>query len=668
MTVEETKTTTGPVDTAGEIDADRSSVTASLRTAKGVERIRLWLAVVLAVTWTLWQVWIALTVAPSPIHARSLHLAFAFATAFTLVPGFVAKRSPRLGLVADIALGGAAVVALMHVFFTFNNPDFMRVVRPEPIDLVLAVVLLVVTLIALWRVTGLALAITVLIALAYGFFGQFIPGALGHAGFPPERILSILYTTLDGILGSTTGASATTIFPVLLFGAMLLVLGGGKFFSELALAGFGRMRGAGGKVATVASALFSTVTGTGGSGVAATGVLTIPLMKRTGYPATNAAGIESAASVGGQILPPIMGASAFAMAEFLALPYSAIVTHALIPGVLYFVTVFVMVHLEARRLDLKPLTPEEIPRLKPTLAAGWHYLVPLVAFVVLIAVIQVSPAKAAIWSTGVLIVLEFGRRALTRRGLRLSDLVDGCMQTARSAIIVAIAVAGIQTLIAVVGLTGLGIKLSSLMLAIAGDSLIVLLLLTMVASILLGTGLPTLPTYMVLAVLIAPALVEFGVPIVAAHFFILYFGVFSDLTPPTALGPTIAAGIARAPVLRSMMSSMRYGLLGFALPYMFIATPGLLMLTGPGDAVVATLLTLVVIFAAGAGLVGFGLVRMEMPERVLAVVLAIGMAVPMPVVQAIAGVIAAALLISQLVRLRRSSTDANTSLPRSGKA
>ncbi|WP_150460320.1 TRAP transporter permease [Nesterenkonia ebinurensis] len=627
-------------------------VLGQIRDLSGIDRFRLIALLAVSVSWVGWQVWIAATVPPSPVHARSIHLGFGFVVAFLLAGRIVSSRTKRLAVVIDAALILLAVGCLAHLYINFEYPDFRRLANPEQLDLVLAVTILVLVLVALWRVTGLPLAVTVGLALAYAFYGQFVPGPAGHGGFSPERVLSILYLQLEGLLGSTTGTSATMIFPVLMFGSMLLALGGGRFFTHLAIASLGRTKGAGGKIATVASALFSTVTGTGGSGVAATGSLTIPLMKRTGFSATRAAGIESSASIGGQILPPVMGAAAFAMAELLQISYAEIVFYALIPGILYFVTIFITIHLEASRTSAEPIPESEIPKLLPTLRSGGHFIVPLVGFVLLIAAFEMSVGRSALMATGALIVLEFGRRLLTRSDLSVTDLLDGCVQTARTAVIVAIAVGGIQILIAVVGLTGLGVKLSSLLIGLSGGNLIFLLILTMVASILLGTGLPTLPTYLVLAVLVAPALIESGVHPIAAHLFIFYFGVFGDLTPPTALAPTIAAGIAKAPLLRSMLSAVRYGALGFVLPFIFVGSPGLLLLEGPGQALIDVAVALLAVVLGGVAIAGFGLTQASVTERLLAALAAISLVLPMLELR-VAGLLVAVVLVTWQVRKAR---------------
>lgn len=581
-----------------------------------IHSIRRPLAVVLACSWVAWQMYVAGTRPPNPTFMRATHLCFAFTAAMLLFPGpSWLKERRRLSLVFDLVIAAFSVSVFVFLIQEYTVPDFRRLVSPEPIDMAVGAVGFVLILYAVWRTSGLALTITGIVFLAYGFFGQFVPSPVGHEGYSVERIVSYAFFRLEGILGVAVGASAVLIFPVLVFGGFMLALGGGTFFARLALSLIGHVRGGAGKVGVVASGLFATVTGVGAANVATTGVFTIPLMIKSGYKRTTAAAIESSASIGGQILPPVMGAAAFVMAELMGVTYAQIVRHAWLPAMLFFASLYWRAHLEAQRLGLKQVPRSEMPNLRPVLVEGWQFLVALIALIYLLAIRGTSVPRSAFQATALMLILHFGRLVITRKPLELSRIVNGCVLAARSGAVVGTATAAVMIVISMVGLTGIGIKLSSLLIALSGGSLFALLLLTALASIILGTGLPTVPTYLILAVLTAPALQTAGVPLIAAHLFVLYYGTWGDLTPPTALGPTVAAGIAGAPLMRTMIESMRVGLIGLVLPFAFVYAPEMLFIGEPLAVIVATTTAVVGVFLAVIGLAGFFLVRVGWPAR-----------------------------------------------------
>jgi TRAP transporter 4TM/12TM fusion protein len=614
-------------------------------------RLRQGLIAVVASVWVGWQLWIAATIPLAPTRMRSVHLAFALVLVFLMYPTTRLIRNRHVRLVVDLVLGAAGAASMLHLYRTFANPDFRRVIDPLPIDHVLGWVAIAIVLLGCLRATGKPLAVTGLLALAYALWGDYLPGPAGHGGFSVERVLSFLYIRVEGLLGTAVGASATTIFPVLIFGALLISMGGGVFIAEVATALLSRIQGATAKITVLASGLFAMVSGSGAANVASTGVFTIPLMRRQGFSRTFSAGTESAAAIGGQITPPIMGASAFVMAEFLNVSYATIVRHALIPAGLFYAMVFITVHFGAKKEGVGPLTGD-VPSVWTVLRGGWHFILPLALLLWTLAVQGQSVAKGAFQATVLLLVLDLGRRLLARRPLELRRVLAGVLAGAKSGLIVATATAAVQVLMAVVGLTGIGIKLSSLMVSLAGGSLISLLLLTMFASLLLGTGLPTVPTYLILAILTAPALTEFGVPLIAAHFFVLYFGVMSDLTPPTALGPTIAAGIADAPLLRTMFAALRLGLAGFILPFMFVYRPALMLEGGAGEIVFAVLIALAAVLLIAIGLNGFMYRRLSAVEQ--AGFLVAGALLVLPdVPTTIAGLVLGAILLARQLAARR---------------
>jgi TRAP transporter 4TM/12TM fusion protein len=569
------------------------------------DQIRAFIVATVAVAWGLWQMKIAATLPLAPVPMRTIHLSFGFFLAFLIVPGTRRVAGPWLRLGVDLVLGLLSVVVFLHLKWHFAVPDFRRLLDPQPVDTVLAWTMIALVLVVAYRAAARSLAIGSALFLLYAFFGELIPGPAGHAGFSTERVLSILYLRLDGILGVAVGASATLIFPVMLFGALLVAMGGGEFFAGLSTSLLGHIRGGSAKMAVFASALFGTVSGTGAANVASTGVFTIPLMKRAGYTPPVSAAIEATASIGGQITPPIMGAAAFVMADFLGVPYGDVVRHAIVPALLFYGALLLCVDLEACKTNAtRPLRADR-PPIRPVLASGWQFALPLVMLIVDLGVLQRSVPRSAFRATVLLVVLDLGRRVLARHPLDLRRLLDGAVAGAKGGVVVATAVAAVQLVIATVDLTGIGLKLSSLLVRLAGGELWLLLVLAMLASLLLGTGLPTVPTYLILAILTAPALTELGVPLIAAHFFVFYFGAMADLTPPTALGAVVASGIAGANPSTVMKHSMRLGLVGFILPFMFVYSPALLLEGPAGEIAYSIAIAMVGVTLLAVGLTGY---------------------------------------------------------------
>jgi TRAP transporter 4TM/12TM fusion protein len=450
------------------------------------------------------------------------------------------------------------------------------------------------------RTIGWPLPALTMLALAYAVVGGDLPGLLGHRGYSARRIISTLYLTYDGIFGLILGVSATFVFLFVLFGVFFRESGAGQFFLELAQALLGGVRGGSAKVAIVGSSLFGMISGSTVANVGTVGTVTIPLMKRSGFTAGGAAAVESAASVAGQLMPPVMGAAAFIMAEVLGVPYIQVAMAAALPAALYYFALFMMVDLQAARLGLRGLPVEERPTLGPVLRRGWPALIPVAVLIYLMGVVGYSPGLACVWATVTVVVLGRVRGTLSP-GAVVRTLGDGAL----AALEVVMAVACVGVIIGLVVLTGIGLKLSTLLLDASGGSLFVLLVLTMVASLVLGTALPTTATYVLLAVLVAPAVVKFGVPMMAAHLFVFYFGVIADITPPTALCVFVAANIAGAPFLRTCWLACRLALAGFILPFFFVYGPGLVLIGSWGAVGLAVVSATLGVVALAVALEGY---------------------------------------------------------------
>ncbi|MGH2394388.1 MAG: TRAP transporter permease, partial [Candidatus Limnocylindria bacterium] len=424
------------------------------------------------------------------------------------------------------------------------------------------------------RHIGSALVILALAFVVYGFVGPWLPGFLSHGGVSALKLIDQQMLTTQGVFGIPALVSATFIYLFVVFGAVMQQGGLLRFFTDLALAVAGWTKGGAAKVAVISSGLFGTVNGSAIANAVTTGSFTIPLMIRSGYRPSFAAGVEATASMGGQLIPPVMGAAAFIMAETLGVPYATIALSAAIPGVLYFVAVGVMVHLEAARTALPILPRSELPRLAPVLRRDLHLLAgPAVLLWFLVE--GRSPLFAGFWALVVAVVMSWLRRE-TRIGP--AEALAVLRDSARNAMPVALACATVGIVVGVVSLTGLGLKLATGIVGIAQGNLFATLALTMIAALVLGTGLPTSATYIITSIMAAPALVQLGVPTLVAHMFVFYFGILADLTPPTAISTYATSSIAGSDVWKTQWTGMMLALSGFIIPFSFAYDPALLLI------------------------------------------------------------------------------------------
>ena len=544
---------------------------------------------------------------------RAIHLAFALLLIFLLYPPTKLKVKSKFFLYLDVLLGLLAVSSCLYLFVEYRALT-LRVGVPTTADLVFGVIIIVLLFEATRRVLGLSLPIIAGVFLIYAFWGPYFPGMLAHRGYGMTRIINQMYLTAEGIFGPILGVSSTFVVLFIFFGAFLEVTKTGQFFLDLSSSIFGYVRGGPAKAAVVGSAFFGSISGSAAANVVGTGSLTIPLMKKTGYSAPFAGAVEALASSGGQIMPPVMGAAAFLMVEFLELPYKTIMLAAAIPALLYFFSIFMAVDFRAAHKGIQGLSKEQIPNLLVTLKNGAHLFTPVLVLIYFLAVKMSSPMKSAVYAIfSALIVACF--RKWTRP--TLSDVINAMDKGARSSltIIPVLAIAGV--IIGVVNLTGLGLRLSSILVALSGGHLFFLLLLTMVASIILGMGLPTVGCYIILVVLAAPALIQAGVTPIAAHFFVFYFGIISGITPPVAAVAYVAAGIARSNPVTTAIVSCKLGLVAFLLPYIFVYEPAMLLVGSTARTISITISATIGIVALAAAFEGFMLRELSWPERIV---------------------------------------------------
>ena len=505
-------------------------------------------------------------------YVVSVHLAVIILLIYLLFPA-TKHSSSKAPTVIDIILGLLSFCAALYVA-VFAKKINAQMGIPTKMDLIFGVICLVLVLEATRRAIGMAMPIVACVFLLYAVFGRQIPGVFRHAGFTVSKIIKLLYLTDEGIFGTALNTSATYVVLFIFFGAIMSEIGMSKFLSNLALALAGGSVGGPAKVSALASGLMGTVSGSTSANVATTGVMTIPLMKSVGYSPEYAGAVECVASAGGQIMPPVMGAAAFLMAQFIGVQYSVIVFAAIIPAFLYYLCVWVSVELRARRQGLKTLEKDQIPKLGSTFGDYGHMAIPLIALIYFLSVKGYNPIYAAWLSILIAIVVSFFRkssRLTLRRFCRaLENGVKGTMSVA-----IACACAGI--VIGVISLTGFGLVFSLNIFKLALGIKFLALFLAMAASIILGMGLPTTACYIVTALTLAPALVNMGVPLLAAHFFVFYFAIMSTITPPVALSSFVAAGLAQSDPLKTGVSAFRLAIAGFIIPFMLVYKPALLL-------------------------------------------------------------------------------------------
>lgn len=522
------------------------------------------------------------------------------------------KKGSRVGI-PDAVLGLAAAVSVLH--FSVTQWEFMmRGGAPLPADILWGTVLIVLLLEGSRRAIGVSLTLVALGFIAFAFAGPVLPGLLRHAGVDYQYFISATAMTTEGVWGVPMDIAATYVIVFVIFTAFLQESGAGKFFIDLACAMFGRVRGGPAKMAVFGSAVFGTISGSALANVAGTGSITIPLMKRIGYKPEFAGAVEAAASTGGQIMPPIMGAAAFIMAEFLGISYWAVAKAAIIPAILYFWAIYVMVDFEAGKHGLGGVRAEDTTETRRVLKEGWYLLTPLALLLVLMGGIQYSPMKSAFLSLLATIAVAAFRKE-SRMGPRriAAAVVAGVKDTAGIAL--ACAAAGI--VISIINISGLGLSFSSLLIEAAGGKLFLLLVLSAIASLILGMGLPATPCYILLAILVAPAMIQLGVHPTSAHLFVFYFGMISGLTPPVALAAYVGAGIAQADSMKTGWLSTKLGAAGFILPFLFCYAPGYILAADLPSILMALASGILGVFALGAALEGFMFTATGRVERVL---------------------------------------------------
>jgi TRAP transporter 4TM/12TM fusion protein len=566
----------------------------------------------IAILFSLFQVYTgAMGILPAQLQ-RSIHLTFVFVLIYLLYP-FNSKMSRNsihwMDAVLAVVSGACALyITVNYEALIFRAGDYVT------LDFIVGGLAILLVIEGARRVVGLPIAIIASIFLIYAKVGPYMPGFLNHRGYSIERIISHMYYTTEGILGVPIGVASTFIFLFILFGSFLEKTGIGKFFIDLANAVAGFAAGGPAKVAVLTSALEGTVSGSSVANTVGSGSFTIPLMKSLGYKPEFAGAVEAAASTGGQIMPPIMGAAAFLMAEFIGIPYLEIAKAAAIPALLYFTGIFIMVHLEAKKLGMKGLRKEELPKLSKVLKERGYLFLPL-AGIIYFLVEGSTPIKAALYGLILAILASFIRKD-TR--LSFKDFLEALENGARGALGVSIACACAGIIVGTITLTGLGLKLGNGLVSLSGGNLLLTLIFTMISSLILGMGAPTTANYIITSTIAAPAIVMLGIPVLCAHMFTFYFGIIADITPPVALAAFAGSAIAKSNPLKTGINASKLAIAAFIIPYMFVFNPALLLIdTTPLQVIQIVITSIVGMIGIGAAMEGYFLTNASIPERIL---------------------------------------------------
>jgi len=535
------------------------------------------------------------------MNQRVPHVALGFILIFLVYP--MSKKSRMDRLSAESVIGASVIlISGVYVLFSWFKKMGAMGLAPPLHELIIGGIFIILLIEGTRRALGWAFPSVALLVLLYARFGEIMPGPFAHKNYSTERIIDTMFMTADGVFGMLAGISATFIFLFILFGALLREAGGGEFFINFAYGVCGKFRGGPAKVAVVASSLFGMLSGSGTANVAGTGQITIPLMKRTGYPPYFAGAVEAVSSAGGLLMPPIMGSAVFVMMEIVGVNYLVIIKASILMAVLYYLGLFLMIDVEAQKIGLVGLKKQEIPPLGNTLKHGWHFFIPLLVLIYFLGIEKSSVTRAALWANLSVPLISLMRR---ESRMSLSKILTGLEKGALTAapVVAILSLGGV--VVGMITLTGLGLMLSSILIELSHGSLFLLLLMTMVASIILGMGVPPVAAYIILAILVVPALINMGVYPLAAHLFVFYFSIVAGVTPPMAPDAFVAAGIADSPMMKTALTACRLAIVIFILPYIFVYNNALLMIGSVWQIIWVSLTAMFGVFALAAAVQNF---------------------------------------------------------------
>lgn len=637
-------------------------------------------------------------------NLRAIHLSFVLALIFLLYPSFKSWDMSRLSIL-DALLAAAAISGPLYFYINFNEM-VMRAGAETATDLFMGAVTIVALLEATRRAIGPVLPAIAIVFMVYAYLGPYMPDLIAHRGYSPERIVRHLYPTTEGVFGIPLAVASTFVFLFVLFGAVMQRTGISDYLTRVAMSGLGHYKGGPAKSAVLASAMMGSFSGSSTANVATTGTLTIPLMKRVGFRPESAGGIETAASTTGQFVPPVMGAAAFVMVEITGIPYVQIIQAALLPAILDLAGIIFCVHMHALKHKIHGLPRDELPPFFPALFSQIYLLIPIVGLILMLTVARYTPTMSAFWAIPMALMIslvarntiivwravsaqmrgtdpfkgveealdrqrsdiavkkEDSRNATSVGGLFgkawgdwFKDMVKALEEGARQAIPISAACATAGIIIGIITLTGLGLRMQSILLVLSGGELWAALVFTALGSIILGLGVPTTANYIIMATLMAPALVQLEVPLLAAHLFVFYFGILADTTPPVGLGAYVAAGIARAGPIRTSVEGFKFSITAFIIPFMFVYNPQLILL---GDWEWLELIWLVAsgmvgVYALAVMKEGWWLTRANVIERIVITFAAILLIQPNVWVDIAGFAVMGGVYVFQMWKVRRES-------------
>lgn len=602
---------------------------------------------IISIVMSLFHIYTALFGVLTALWQRSIHLCFGMIITFLLSSEKSKSKGKKY---INIALAIIAFATVLFFIFDFKG-IVQRFSQPNSSDLIIGVCFLLLTLEFARRNAGNILPGIAVVFILYALLGPYLPGILRHRGYDIQRIVTQVSLSTEGIFGVSLGVSANYIFIFMLFGSLLSATNIGKFYIDLAIKGVGKSPGGPAKAAVVSSSLFGSISGSAVANVVGTGCITIPLMKSTGYKSEFAGAVEAVASTGGQIMPPMMGAAAFIMAEIIGIPYYKVAIGAAIPAMIYYVSIFAMVHFRAKRGGLEGADTSSLPSIKEMMKEKGVLLAPIVILIILLVIVQMSAMKASVYT-----VIATMAIAAIFSGMRLKELIEAFEDAAKTSVIVISSTACAGIIVAMINLTGIGLKFSNLMIAFSGDNTIIILVLLMFSSLFMGMGLPTTPCYLILAVLGAPALIRLGIEPLAAHMFVFYFGCISMITPPVAMAVYAATSIAESEFWKTGWESVKLALTAFIVPYMFVYNPELLAIGEPLNIAITAITGILGAIVLGAGIQGWFVTHASNIERVILVVMGLLLVMPNIIISLIG--LAGAVAIFALQKTKQISCSA----------
>lgn len=604
----------------------------------------------IGIAMSIFHIYVLTIRAIDPWYFRTMHVVFAGVLLFALVPGWKTKRMDRIPIV-DLIFMLFLVAPAAYIFIEFDEWIYRVGVVPTTWDFVFSLMFVVGVWEMARRASGWPLAILAAIFVLYGHFGNYMPGLFYHRGYGWERMITYLFS-LDGILGLPVLASAHYIFLFVLFGAFVDSSGAGRFFVDFARCVAGRARGGPAKVSIVSSALIGTASGSSVANVVVDGVLNIPLMKASGFRGPIAAAIEAMNSTGGQIVPPVMGAGAFLMAEILGVPYSKVALAAVIPAFFYYGAAYFMIDFYSASIGLKGLKKEELPVFRKIMLDKGYLLIPIVVLLICLMVLMYSPYLSAMAGIVSLIIVSWVQSA-TRLGPK--KILDILSKGARGSMEIAATCAAAGIIVGILTQTGLGTKFAMIIFNYSGGNLILAMVLTMLIAMVLGMGMPTTAAYAICASVLAPALIQMNVPELAAHLFIFYFACLSALTPPVALASFAAAAIANAKTWEVGWQGMRFAIAGFLIPYMFVLGPAMVLEGTAFEIVMVVITGTLGVIALASSVQNWLLTRCAVWERIVLFIAAITLIKPGWITDVIGAVILAIVVALQLARRKKAA-------------